>query len=254
MKLIFNGDDFGITKGCNHAILDCYQNGILRSASLMTNMPGVEHAVQLMKEYPKLSVGLHLNLTVGYPLCKDVSSLIKEDGTFNKGMLKDSSHVNAEDVRKELQAQFDRFVALCGQKPKHINSHHGIEFIQGAGDLLLEMAHTHDVPIRQFFTSPQDDQCPYVIPKLCMIQKEEPSQFVEVQDIIDYFDDDKLRSDDIYEIIAHPGYVDYELLKFSSLTTGRCYDAHNAVSEVILDWIKQHHIELISYEDLPNLQ
>nr|WP_286139093.1 ChbG/HpnK family deacetylase [Faecalibaculum rodentium] len=32
MKLIINGDDFGITPACNETIIDCYRKGRLTSA------------------------------------------------------------------------------------------------------------------------------------------------------------------------------------------------------------------------------
>ena len=90
MKLIMNGDDFGITRGVNAAMIDCFSKGYLSSTSMMVNMPAAKEASELMKAYPKLSVGIHLNLTVGKPLT-DCPSLVKADGTFNKNMLKDSS-------------------------------------------------------------------------------------------------------------------------------------------------------------------
>jgi predicted glycoside hydrolase/deacetylase ChbG (UPF0249 family) len=47
IKLIVNADDFGYSRGINHAIIDCHQHGIVNSATMMMNMPGVAHAVEL---------------------------------------------------------------------------------------------------------------------------------------------------------------------------------------------------------------
>lgn len=49
MKLITNGDDFGITRAANYGIIDCFKYGILRSTSMMVNMNAAEHAAELMK-------------------------------------------------------------------------------------------------------------------------------------------------------------------------------------------------------------
>ncbi len=106
---------------------------------MMVNMPGAKQAAELMKEYPGLSVGIHLNLTVGTPLTKGLKTLIKADGTFNKGNLKDSKHVDIEEIRTELQAQLDYFVELTGQLPTHLNSHHGIEMIQGGEEVVCDL-------------------------------------------------------------------------------------------------------------------
>lgn len=44
-KVIFNSDDFGYSPGINYAVIDAYKKGILTSATLMTNTPGFEQAV-----------------------------------------------------------------------------------------------------------------------------------------------------------------------------------------------------------------
>ncbi len=59
--LIVNGDDFGLTKGVNKGVLDCYKKGILTSATLLAGLPASEEAVRLARD-SSLSVGLHLNL------------------------------------------------------------------------------------------------------------------------------------------------------------------------------------------------
>ena len=255
MKVIFNGDDFGITRACNYAIIDCFTEGVLTSTSMMSNMPGAQHAAQLMKEYPTLSVGLHLNLTVGKPLSKGLKTIVKADGTLDKGILKDASHVDMNELRTEMRAQFDYFVELCGQLPTHINSHHGIELVPGADELVLELSQAYHLPIRRFFTLPEGNHphCEYEIPKMCLIKREDWSIPITTDEIIGFFTKEMLESDDFYEIAAHPGYVDYDLLQFSSLTTGRCYDTHNFLSDDIKQWVKDNNISLINYENIPKL-
>lgn len=253
MKIIFNGDDFGISKACNHAIIDCYTSGVLRSTSMMVNMSAVDHAISLMNEYPSLSVGIHLTLTAGFPLTQGLQTIVKEDGSFNKAILKDASGVDIEEIRTELYAQFHRFVELTGKLPTHVNSHHGIELISHAEDIQLELAAKYHLPIRRFFTLPEGNhpKCEFIIPRTCSIFKDDWSIPIYPEEIINFFDDDMLRSDEIFEVPAHPGYVDYELMQVSSLTTGRCYDAYNFTCDKIKDWIKKEHIELCSYEDIP---
>ena len=121
MKLIMNGDDFGITRGVNAAMIDCFSKGYLSSTSMMVNMPAAKEASELMKAYPKLSVGIHLNLTVGKPLT-DCPSLVKADGTFNKNMLKDSSMVDVKEMECELRAQMERFIEFGEDKAIMVNN------------------------------------------------------------------------------------------------------------------------------------
>lgn len=253
MKLIVNGDDFGITRACNYAIIDCYKYGFLTSTSMMTNMPGFPHAVELMKEYPDLSVGIHLNLTVGKPLIKDLKTLVNAEGKLNKDAMNKDAVVDPEEIRKEITAQFDYFVELTGQLPTHINSHHGIEMIPGAEAIQLELAKKHQLPVRRFFTLPKGNHpdSDFVIPNMCLIMKEDWSIPIEPEDIINFFSDDMLKSDDIYELAAHPGYVDYELMQLSSLTNARCNDAYNFMCDELKDWIKTNNIELVTYSQIP---
>lgn len=252
MKLIINGDDFGITHACNLAIIDCYKKGMMLSTSLMVNMPYADEAVALWKQYPDLSVGLHLNLTVGYPLTIGLKTLVKADGTFNKDILHaKSSEIDKNEIVQECTAQINRFVALTSKKPDHINSHHGIEAIPYGADILQELAIQYDLPIREFthVVSPKtfQYQTHYVVPikRFCKDKIQTPQAFIQL------FTAQEIESDNYYEWLGHPGYVDWDLLQLSSLTDGRCYDANCFTSEIIQKWIYDNHIELITYNDLP---
>ena len=73
--VIINADDFGYSQGINLGIIEAHKNGILSSTTMMANMPGFEHGVELAKNNPKLGIGVHLNLTCGKPLLDNVPSL-----------------------------------------------------------------------------------------------------------------------------------------------------------------------------------
>lgn len=247
MRLILNGDDFGISHGVNLAMIDCFKDGVMTSCSMMTNMPYAKEAAQLMKLYPDLSVGIHFNLTVGKPLTPNLKTLVKEDGTFNKGNLKDSKNVDPTEIEIELQAQMDRFIELCGHKPTHINSHHGIELIQGAEKVVCAFAKRYDLPVRRFFTLPKGNHpdLPFEVPLAKFIFKPTPTLPC---DLISCFTEEEISSDDIFEFPLHPGYVDSLIMELSSLTTGRAYDAHVFNCQEIKDWIKNNsNIHLVDY-------
>ena len=253
MKLIINGDDFGITRAANFAMIDCFKHGILTSTSMMTNMPGASHAAELMKEYPDLSVGIHLNLTVGKPLIKTHKTLLKEDGIFNKGMLQESSHVSQEEIRQELHAQMEKYIELTGKKPDHINSHHGIELIQGAEEVVCELSKEYDLPVRRFFTLPTGNhpKIDYEIP--LMKFTEYSNDYSKIEDLTKLYTLEEIKSNDIYEFALHPGYVDYEIFQISSLNIGRAYDAHVLLSNEAKQWVKDNNIELVTYKELKKL-
>ena len=67
-KLIMNADDFGLSEAVNYGILKGFQDGILTSTTIMANMPGFDHAVEMAKQHPEMHIGVHLNLTCYKPL------------------------------------------------------------------------------------------------------------------------------------------------------------------------------------------
>ena len=109
IKLIVNADDFGLTEGTNYGIIDGHINGLVNSTTMMMNMPGTEHAVRLAKEYNLLGVGVHLVLTAGEPLLKDVPSLVGENGSFHKQSVVREGNINPEEVEREWTAQIEKF-------------------------------------------------------------------------------------------------------------------------------------------------
>ena len=82
--LIINADDFGMAAGVTNAIVDCHNNGIVTSTTLMTNMPDAERAADLSRPLKALGVGVHLNLTEGRPLTDSalLPDLVDESGEF----------------------------------------------------------------------------------------------------------------------------------------------------------------------------
>lgn len=249
MRLIINGDDFGITRGVNAAMIDCYQKGIMTSCSLMVNMPAASEAAKLMVEYPGLSVGIHLNLTVGKPLTPGLKTLVKEDGTFNKGNLKESSHVDKNEIITELHAQINRFIELTGHLPTHLDSHHGIEQIQGAEEVVCALSREYDLPVRRFFTLSEGNHpdMDYEVP-LMKFGKVTDSEYSCPQDLTELFTQEELASDAVAEFALHPGYVDYEIMQISSLNIGRLYDAHVFLCDEVKEWLKAHpEITLTEY-------
>ncbi len=251
MRLIVNGDDFGLTHGCNLALIDCYQKGLMTSTSLMTNMPFAQEAARLAKENPGLSVGIHFCVTAGKPLSK-VPSLVKVDGTFDKAILFTPGKASIEEIHQELQAQYDRFIELMGKKPDHLNSHHGIEQIVGGSELLEEFSRQYHIPIRSFINREDfaDYASPFEVPQSRLLSWKSNFPSNDLQCITQLFSKDDLQSDRAYELAAHPGYVDYDLLEISSLAMARTYDAHFFSHPKLKAWMDQNHIECITYKDL----
>src|SRR6266581_8358627 len=80
-RLIVNADDFGRSASINRAVIRAHREGILTTASLMTNEPASAEAVALARENPGLGVGLHLTLICGHSALpqKRIPGLVNPD-------------------------------------------------------------------------------------------------------------------------------------------------------------------------------
>ncbi len=155
VKMIINGDDFGISSGVNHAIVEAYNKGVLNSTSIMINMDRVEEALRLYEEKTdgKLDVGLHFNLTVGKAICdhRDVSLLTDDKGNFNCGFVKllfysiVSKRELAIQVEKEARAQIEKAFNM-GVNLKHIDSHRHIHTIPLINKIIKGLAANYNIP------------------------------------------------------------------------------------------------------------
>ena len=88
MKKIFilNADDFGMSKDFNKAVLEGYNNGFLKSASLCANGEAFSGAVNdIIPECNGLGLGVHLNIIEGKSLT-ECDLLNYAQGNFNKGV------------------------------------------------------------------------------------------------------------------------------------------------------------------------
>jgi predicted glycoside hydrolase/deacetylase ChbG (UPF0249 family) len=130
-KLIINADDFGFNREITDGIVECHQNGTVKSTTLMVNMPAADYAASLIPHHRGLSVGIHLNLTLGRPVSplEQVRSLVNEEGYFHDQsvMFKRAFRfqLNAKEIERELTAQVERFLAY-GVSPTHADSHHHV--------------------------------------------------------------------------------------------------------------------------------
>jgi len=82
-RLIVNADDLGLTHGVNRAILESHTKGVVTSATLMAGGAAFNHAAELARSAPGLSVGCHVVLVDGAPLLDRaaVSSLLSDGST-----------------------------------------------------------------------------------------------------------------------------------------------------------------------------
>lgn len=129
-RLIINADDLGVNAQRSHGIFQCFEFGIVRSASLLPNGSDSDNAAKRARERG-LPVGLHLNLTEEYPLSPkgDIETLVDANGHFfDRHRLRqlleddaiDKSHIERE-VRAQIEWIFDTHGPIT-----HLDGHHHI--------------------------------------------------------------------------------------------------------------------------------
>lgn len=214
IKLIVNSDDFGYSRSINFGVIDAHKYGILNSATLMTNMPGAEHAFELAKENPELQVGIHLVLTCGKPLT-NVPDLVDAEGYFKKNSIVfNDPNLNVEQVEQEWTAQIEKFLA-SGVPLTHIDSHHHAHGIPLLLPVVQRLSKKYNLPVR-CSGDVQIEGVPAFSDVLAIDFYGETATF-------DYFEKLAERYPDgtIVEVMAHPGYLDTSVLNGSSYNVDR---------------------------------
>ncbi len=128
-RMIINGDDFGVSRQVNKAIVRACTEGILTSCSLMVTGDACAEAVRLAREVPRLAVGLHLVTVMGRSALPSsrIPHLVDTEGQFPEdpataGLKYYFSTAARRELARELEAQFERFAAT-GLSCSHIDSH-----------------------------------------------------------------------------------------------------------------------------------
>ena len=132
MQYILNADDFGRTATANKAIDKCFINNTVTNTSVMVTAPNYEEAKSLAKQNGYWDkVGLHINLTSGYPLTEEIKhckKLTNSDGRFNGVLFKTKRMFlfltvkEKRAVKKEVEAQIEKYLS-DGFTLLHADSH-----------------------------------------------------------------------------------------------------------------------------------
>lgn len=135
--LVVNADDLGLSEAVNEGIFLAHEGGIVTSASLMVRQGAAPAAVERAPEHPDLAIGLHL----------DLGQWDYESGEWIQVYM----HCDSDDrdaVEAELRAQLERFRALLGRDPTHLDSHQHVHESEPARGVAEALAAELGVPLR----------------------------------------------------------------------------------------------------------
>ncbi len=279
-RLIVNADDFGLTPGVSRGIIKAHREGIVTSTSVMINMPYAEESLRLaQQEAPDLGIGLHLNLTAGKPVSPPdaIPDLVTPTGEFldADALIDRLASVDIRQVKRELTAQIDRFMAIMGHPPDHLDNHHYIaaRSLQTAS-LFVEIARELDCPNRNS-AARKDILDGDLAGSYSRIHgKEKMPQLIEELNAIltgggvsapDHFtgsfygDSATLGhllliildlEEGISELMCHPAEVDDELRSVSSYNDRRADELAALVHPSAREVINSSFVQLINFGDL----
>jgi predicted glycoside hydrolase/deacetylase ChbG (UPF0249 family) len=162
MKVIFSADDFGLTRAINAGILEAYERGLLRSASLIVTGEAAEDAVAGAAAHPGLDIGLHITLIEERPALSpaQIPSLVTQDrfhrqrsALLLRYML---GHWNVVEAEAEITAQCDRCRGF-GLAPSHIDGHQHLHLLPRLFPSVIALARRHGIRfVRTRLSDPLD--------------------------------------------------------------------------------------------------
>lgn len=247
MKVIFNADDFGLSKGVNLGILEAYQNGVVRSTTMMAQMPGFDHACRLHREHPGLAIGLHLTLTAGRPVGNGYRTLTDPGGRFHSLAVltqkAEAGELDPAEIEREYEAQLQK-VQAAGITVDHFDSHHHTHMLAGIREVFTRLARQYDKPVRQFAASSGDPAPLQTTAAFSADFYNEGATLSRLQEII------AAAAGDSLEIMCHPAYLDAGLYHASSYNLQRILELEILTSPELKEFLDQHHLTVSSYTDL----
>jgi predicted glycoside hydrolase/deacetylase ChbG (UPF0249 family) len=287
--LIINADGYGFTAGISRAIEECIAFGTVKSLSANVNFEHAESLARLVRKYPDISVGCHLNPVVGAPILapEKVPTLVDEQGQFFYTKFRQRflrGKIRLAEVRAELLAQVEKTRDLAGKAFSHVDFHMGLHKLPVLYGLFLEVAEKsrvgrvrgyrylvgmeHHFPrLRHFmFLAERPIRLPRYLIQQWQWRKAVRRRLATTDHWvgITYLGerpntitlDNYLRMlrnlpEGFNEFVAHPGYVDDELKQWATYVDQRILERNVLLNPEFRDHLRRSDVRLAGYRDIP---
>lgn len=249
MRVIFNADDFGLSKGVNLGIIEAYRSGVVRSTTMMADMPGFDHAVLLAGANPGLAIGVHLTLTAGRALGGIYRTITDGNGQFfNQTEFMDKAGTGVLDPReieREFELQIER-IRSAGIRPDHFDSHHHVHMQKDVLPVFLNLAKKYRVGVRLSDPSMLTEEYREVktTGRFSAGFYGDGASLATIQELLEQEDGRPI------EIMTHPAYLDSGLYHSSSYNLKRIFELEILTGAPLKEYLWQQQAAVISYREL----
>lgn len=252
-KIIVNADDYGFNERYTHAIVQAFREQLISSTSVCANGTYLKEAYELACENDfSDKIGIHINLTQGIPLTKNISEdpFFCKDGLFHKNIdrYKMPNRKQIMEVRKEVDAQIECLLEM-GYSLTHADSHHHIHTAVFLEKIIAEELQKYQIKkIRLYRNVGKMPPLKRKLKKLSnlRLQKQGFATAEYFGEIEDYQSEMRILKERLCEIMVHPDYDEAHVL----VDRMRCKNGY-AVGRP-LEEIKRltEGTQLISYRDI----
>ena len=248
--LVVNADDFGLTPGVSRGVLEAHRHGLVTSTTALANLPSLPELDAEAVGFPGLGIGLHVNLTFGTPVspAAKVPSLVDLEGRFPRDPLVVGARADADEVRREAEAQIEAFARRFGRLPTHLDSHHHVHRLAPAAEPIMHAALAARLPLRSQDPGFRDGLRRHGI--------RTPDHFIGGDGVDPYWTIARLLDSltvlpvGVTELMCHPGHFD-DALAYSRYGRQREVELATLVDPEALATTKRLDIHLCHFGTLP---
>lgn len=254
-QLLIRADDIGYSYAVNVGIARTVNEGLVRSAGLMPNMPEAARGWEWIR-VADIAIGQHTNLCLGTP-CADpalIPSLLDENGRLKSSRAYRAAFQEGREIAEydelviEIEAQLARFRQIVGKDPDYFEAHAVMS--RNLNQAIHDVAEKHGLkeqvasfdPARVVRCGQTDVRM--AIEDMLLPEQYDPEAFIKrtVENMAD---------GETYVLVFHPGYLDAFILGNSSLTVNRTKEVEALIDPALRAWLEaQDGLRLIDYRDL----
>lgn len=251
--LLIRCDDLGMSHSVNMAFKELMESGLKFSASVMFPCAWYQEAVDILKQHPEITVGIHLTLNAEWknyrwgPVAgKDkVPSLVDKDGYFFPSRSTFfANNPESEEIEVELRAQIERAIN-SGIKISYVDYHMGTAVDKPEHRAIVEkLANEYNLGISRYFKE-MDTPLMYAVP----IPEKTDSLFRLVENL----DPNKINL-----LVCHIGkdqpelqaMIDMNSFGLPDMSKHREAELNALITATQQNIFEKNNIELINYSDL----